>query len=462
MSRVTIVGTGYVGLSYAAALAELEHEVTALDVNQLRMESLAGGHVPFYEPGLSELVSRGIDSGRLTFTTDYAAAVAGAEYVFMCVGTPQGKDGAADLSQVASAARSIAKHLSPDRLTIIVNKSTLPVGGGDYVQDVVARHARPGAQYAVVSNPEFLREGAAIQDIFQPDRIVLGAEQRQHASLVADLYRAIDAPVLIMGRRSAEMVKYAANAFLATKISFINEVAQMCDELGADVGLVADGIGMDGRIGPRFLHAGLGYGGSCFPKDVAALAHIAERSGVDAQLLRSVQKVNDEVRERFVDRAAWALDGLEGRRIAVWGLAFKENTDDIRESPALAAVEMLWARGAHVVAYDPQAMPAAKRLYPHLETAPDAYAAAQGADAVLVATPWPEFRALSLYRTAGSMKGDLLLDGRNLFDPSVATQAGLRYLGVGRGFVEPAAAARDRSRDRMNERAAEREYAGAA
>jgi UDPglucose 6-dehydrogenase len=458
VSRITIVGTGYVGLSYAAALAELQHEVIALDVNPARIESLTSGHVPFFEPGLSELVSRGVGADRLSFTTDYATAISTAEFVFLCVGTPQGDDGAADMSQVESAARSIAIHLAPDRLTVVVNKSTLPVGGGDSVEEILVRHARPGTELAVVSNPEFLREGVALHDIFHPDRIVIGAQHRQHAALVADLYRDIDARALVMDRRSAEMVKYAANAFLATKISFINEVAQICDELDADVGFVAEGMGMDDRIGRRFLHAGLGYGGSCFPKDVAALAHMGERSGINTQLLRSVQLVNREVRERFIERAAWALGGLEDRKVGVWGLAFKESTDDIRESPALATIEMLWARGARVVAYDPQAMPAAGRLYPGLEIAHDAYEAARGADAVLVATPWPEFRVVDLRRVAGSMAGDLLLDGRNLIDPKEASRAGLRYLGIGTGFVEPISVAQRQA----DVPAETREYAGAA
>lgn len=442
VSAITVVGTGYVGLAYAAALAELQHDVIGLDVVPSRISSLQRGVTPFFEPGLDEMLVRGTASGRLVFTTDYTKAVSRSEFVLLCVGTPSGPNGDADMTQVDAAVSSIGAHLSEQHRTIVVNKSTMPIGAGDHVEEILRRHAPTRARFGVVSNPEFLREGTALDDIFNPDRIVLGAEDALDAEAVAQLYQALDAPVLITSRRSAEMVKYAANAFLATKISFINEVAQICDELGADVSVVARGIGMDGRIGSRFLHAGLGFGGSCFPKDVMALSHMAERAGINAQLLRSVQQINRDVRTRFIDRAELALGGLNKRRIGVWGLSFKEDTDDIRSSPALDTIGMLWGRGAQVVAYDPQAMPAAARAFPELEMVHNAYQAADGADAVVLATPWAEFAEINLSRVARSMAGDLLLDGRNLFDPKMVASAGLRYLGVGRGGSLGAPAAR--------------------
>jgi len=433
MSAIAVVGTGYVGLAYAAALADLGHEVIALDVLPSRIAMLEAGRIPFFEPGLEELVQRGAQSGRLRFTTDYRNAVSGADFIFLCVGTPSTRDGDVDMRQVEAAAAEIGVSLRPGQRTVIVNKSTMPVGSGDVVHCIVQRHASPGATFSVVSNPEFLREGSALHDIRHPDRIVLGSDDRETAEAVAALYEPINASVLITERRSAEMVKYAANAFLATKISFINEVAQLCDELGVDVNVVAEGIGLDHRIGQRFLHAGLGFGGSCFPKDVAALARMADEAGLEPRLLRSVLRINEEVRARFIDRAERLLGGLRGRLVGVWGLSFKEDTDDIRDSPALAAIALLHVRGARVQAYDPAAMTNAARAMPELALTDSAYEAAAGADAVLLATPWGEFHQIDLFRVADSMAGDVLLDGRNLYEPRTVADAGLRYLGIGRG-----------------------------
>ena len=434
MSAICIVGgSGYVGLGYATALAELGHEVVALDVAADRVAALNEGHSPIFEPGLEELLRRGLGSGRLRFTTDADDAVAGRAFVFLCVGTPALSNGETDMRQVRSAAITIGQRLRPNQRTIVVNKSTMPIGSADLVTQLLAEHVRDGAEVAVVANPEFLREGAALHDIFHPDRIVLGASDRQAAEAVAALYAPLGAPVLITDRRSAEMVKYAANAFLATKISFINEVAQVCEALGADVLTVAEGIGADPRIGPRFLQAGLGFGGSCFPKDVGALAHMADAAGLHPQLLRAVLDINLDLRRRFVAKAERSLDGLDSRTIAVWGLAFKEDTDDLRESPALDVIGGLLERGAVVRAYDPAAMAKAARLMPAVTMAADPYAAAGGADAILIVTPWKEFAGVDFGRIAGVMRGDLILDGRNLLDPEAVTGAGLRYAGVGRG-----------------------------
>jgi UDPglucose 6-dehydrogenase len=444
MAKVCVVGgSGYVGLGYACALAELGHEVVGLDVAAERVAALNRGEPLIYEPGLDELLTRNLAAGRLRFTTDYGEAVPEADFVFLCVGTPSLSDGEADLRQVRAAAIAIGRHLRPGHRTIVVNKSTLPVGSAELVGGLVAEYAPVGADVAVVANPEFLREGSAVRDIFQPDRIVLGADDRQAAEAVAALYAPLDAPVLLTDCRSAELVKYAANAFLATKISFINEVARLCERLGADVEVVAAGMGLDPRIGPRFLRAGLGFGGSCFPKDIGALSRMADEAGLHPGLLRAVLEINTDIRRRFVAKAERLLGGLDGRVLAVWGLSFKEDTDDLRESPALAVIDMVLERGAAVRAHDPAAMPNAARRLPRVVMAESPEAAAKGADAVLVCTPWRQFREIDLRTVAEVMRGDLLLDGRNLYDPHQARAAGLRYEGIGRGSLERASAGVD-------------------
>jgi UDPglucose 6-dehydrogenase len=446
MARICIVGAGgYVGLGYAAALADLGHDVVGLDVAADRVAALNRGAPPVYEPGLEELLARTLAAGRLRFTTAYAEAVPGAEFVFLCVGTPSLSDGDADLRQVRAAAAAIGRHLVPGRHAYVVNKSTMPVGSAELVAGLVAEHAPAGAGFAVVANPEFLREGRAVHDILHPDRVVLGAEDRAAAEAVAALYAPLGAPVLITDPRSAEMVKYAANAFLATKISFINEVARVCEKLGADVEVVAEGLGLDPRIGPRFLRAGLGFGGSCFPKDVGALTRMADEAGLHPGLLRAVLEINAEARRRFVARCEKLLGGLDGTVLAVWGLSFKEDTDDLRGSPALDVIALAQERGAAIRAHDPAAMANAARRLAGVALCASPYAAAEGADAVLVCTPWREFRRVDLGRVAAAMRGDLLLDGRNLYDPEAARAAGLRYEGIGRGAPAdrpaPAAAA---------------------
>ena len=434
MTRICVVGGGgYVGLGYAVALAELGHAVVGLDIDRDRVAMLNRGESPIFEAGLPDMLRRNLDAGRLRFTTDYADGVPGCEMVFLCTGTPSLSDGEADLRQVRAAAASIGANLPPDASTVVVNKSTMPVGTAELVAGIVAEHAPATARFSVVSNPEFLREGRVIHDILHPDRIVIGGDDPVAISAVARLYEPLGAPIVQTDHRSAELIKYAANAFLATKISFINDIARLCERLGADVTVVAEGMGHDARIGPRFLHAGIGFGGSCFPKDVGALTRMAEGAGLHPGLLRAVLEINRDAQRRFVARADELLGGLDGRTIAVWGLAFKEGTDDLRESPAVTIVEMLLERGARVRAHDPAALANAARRIPQLLPCNDPYDATEGADAVLLCTPWPEYALLDFDRVAAVMHGNLVLDGRNLLPSSALEAAGLRYEGIGRG-----------------------------
>ncbi|MDW8058975.1 MAG: UDP-glucose/GDP-mannose dehydrogenase family protein [Thermomicrobium sp.] len=431
MARIVIVGLGYVGLVYGGAFADLGNCVWGIDIDREKVEKLRQGIVPIYEPGLQELIRRNMDAGRLHFTTEYEEAIPDAEFVFICVGTPSTVDGDADMRAVRAAAETIGRHLRGH--TIIVNKSTMPIGSGDFVSTLIEQVKPPEATFAVVSNPEFLREGSAVHDVFHPSRIVLGAEDREAAERVAELYRVLNAPILITDRRSAEMIKYASNAILATRISFINEIAQICEQVGADVKIVAQGMGYDPRIGPLFLEAGLGFGGSCFPKDVRALAYMAEEVGCHPQLLHAVLEINQDQRRRFVRKLQDLLGDLHGRPIALWGLAFKQDTDDVRESPALDVLRMLLHRGAIVTAYDPAAIANAAREVPEARYAPDPYSAVAGADALLIATPWNEFKQADLQRVRALMRTPIILDGRNIYEPAEVRALGFVYVGVGRG-----------------------------
>src|SRR3954452_13692356 len=409
MRRICVVGGGgYVGLGYAVALANLGHQVVGLDIDADRVAYLNQGLSPIYEAGLSEMLRQNMEADRLRFTSDYAQAVPGSELVFLCTGTPSLSDGEADLRQVRAAAAAIATHLEPGTSTVIVNKSTMPVGTAEHVAGIMAEHAAPGSKFAIVSNPEFLREGRVLYDILHPDRIVLGGDDEGALDLVAELYAPLEAPILRMDHRSAELVKYAANAFLATKISFINDIARLCERMGADVTVVAEGIGADARIGPRFLKAGIGFGGSCFPKDVGALSRMAEGAGLHPGLLRAVLEINREAQRRFVTRADELLGGLDGREIAVWGLAFKEGTDDLRASPAVQVIEILVEKGAAVRAHDPAALANAATRLPNIVLCEDLYEAAVGADAVALCTPWPEYASADFSRVKRIMRGDLL------------------------------------------------------
>jgi UDPglucose 6-dehydrogenase len=432
--RIAMIGTGYVGLVSGACFADFGHRVCCVDKDADKIDGLNNGRMPIWEPGLEALVKANAERGRLTFTTDLAAAVKEAEAVFIAVGTPTRRgDGHADLTFVFQAVRELAKFIAPG--TVVVTKSTVPVGTGDQIEQILKEEGVTGV--SVASNPEFLREGAAIADFKHPDRIVVGAEDDHAQDVLREIYRPLflnRAPILITGRRTAELTKYAANAFLAVKISFINEIANLCEAVDADVQDVARGIGLDNRIGPKFLHAGPGYGGSCFPKDTLALLKTADDAGVDQRIVRTTVEVNDERKEQMVERVANAVGGdLTGKKVGVLGLAFKPNTDDMREAPSVPLVNGLLARGAQVSAFDPVAREQAEKVFTGIEFANDAYAAADGADALVMVTEWDEFRALDLERIASSLRGKVLIDLRNVYDRDEAEEAGLSYFGVGRG-----------------------------
>jgi UDPglucose 6-dehydrogenase len=411
--------------------------VVCVDKDAAKIDGLNAGVMPIWEPGLEALVKSNAERGRLTFTTDVASAVEDAEAVFIAVGTPARRgDGHADLTFVFDAVRELAKFIRP--ATVVVTKSTVPVGTGDKIEQILKEEGV--IEVSVASNPEFLREGAAIADFKHPDRIVVGAEDQQAQEVLREIYRPLflnRAPILITGRRTAELTKYAANAFLAVKISFINEIADLCEAVDADVQDVARGIGLDNRIGAKFLHAGPGYGGSCFPKDTLALLQTADKFGVDQRIVRTTVSVNDDRKEGMVERVERALGGsVSGKRVAVLGLAFKPNTDDMREAPSIPLVTGLVARGASVSAFDPVAREQAEKIFSGIEFADDAYAAADGADALVIVTEWDEFRALDLERIASSLRGKALVDLRNVYDRDEAEDAGLRYYGIGRGRIE--------------------------
>ncbi len=431
MSKICVIGTGYVGLVTGTCFADLGNEVACLDIDESRIHSLHQGIMPIYEPGLEQLVEQNVKSGRLTFTTDHKEALAGVEIAFIAVGTPSGFEGEADMQFVRSAAEMIA--MTVDTPIIIVNKSTVPVGTGDWVQDIVLK-CREGNQldFSVVSNPEFLREGSAINDFMDPDRVVLGSENAEAAQKVAKLYAPLRCPVQITDIRTAEMIKYASNAFLATRISFINEIANMCEELGADVKEVAFGMGLDKRIGHSFLDAGLGWGGSCFPKDVKALAHMAVLHGTHPQLLQAVMEINRNQRRRVVVKLRKALGGLNDKVIGVLGLSFKPNTDDIREAPAIEVIHLLQNEGAVIQAYDPQAMQNVNEELHRVRLCDNAYDVAQDADALLLATEWNEFKQLDFKRIKSLMNTPVIMDSRNLWDPDRLTELGFTYFAVGR------------------------------
>jgi UDPglucose 6-dehydrogenase len=432
--RIAMIGTGYVGLVSGACFADFGHRVCCVDKDGAKIDGLNAGLMPIWEPGLEALVKANAERGRLTFTTDVASAVEGAEAVFIAVGTPARRgDGHADLTFVFDAVRELARVIRPG--TVVVTKSTVPVGTGDRIEQILREEGAEGV--SVASNPEFLREGAAIADFKHPDRIVVGAEDDHAQEVLRDIYRPLflnRAPILITGRRTAELTKYAANAFLAVKISFINEIADLCEAVDADVQDIARGIGLDNRIGPKFLHAGPGYGGSCFPKDTLALLQTATSAGVDQRIVRTTVEVNDDRKARMVERVERALGGeVAGKRVAVLGLAFKPNTDDMRDAPSIPLVNALVERGAAVIAFDPVARHQAEKVLTGIAFADDAYAAADGADALVIVTEWDEFRALDLDRIAGSLRGKVLVDLRNVYDPAEAAEAGLAYSGIGRG-----------------------------
>jgi UDPglucose 6-dehydrogenase len=430
MAKICVIGTGYVGLVTGTCFADIGHQVTCLDIDQNRVDQLHQGIMPIYEPGLEQVVDQNVNAGRLHFTTDYSEALQGADFAFIAVGTPSDDDGDADMRYVKQAVISIAEHL--DHPITIVNKSTVPVGTGDWVAEIIQDMNGINTQpFSVVSNPEFLREGSAVSDFMNPDRVVLGSTDRSAAEKVAALYEALRSPIMITDLRTAEMIKYASNAFLATRISFINEIANICESLNADVKEVARGMGMDQRIGPAFLDAGLGWGGSCFPKDVKALAHMAATHGAHPQLLQAVMNINLNQRLRAVEKLEKALGGLDGKMIGVLGLSFKPNTDDTRYSPALDIIRMLIDAGATVQGFDPQAMPASQAEIPDLQLCTNPYDVATGADALLLATEWNEFKSLDFAKIKANMRGDVIVDGRNIWYRKNLNEMGFTYFGMG-------------------------------
>jgi len=428
--NVCVIGAGYVGLVTAAVFADLGNEVVCADVDEAKVAQLRAGEVPIYEPGLAEMLCRNLEDGRLSFTTDTPEAVRGAEVVFIAVGSPPAADGRADLSQVRAAAEDIARGLNGYK--IIVNKSTVPVGTGDLVARIIREHAPPDSSFDVCSNPEFLREGSAIKDTLMPDRIVIGVSNHQVASKLAELYAPLARPTMVTDVASAEMIKYASNSFLATKISFVNAIADLCELVGADVGLVTRGMGADPRIGPEFLQPGLGYGGSCFPKDADSLIATAASYGYDLELLRAVQAVNAARVGRLVSRMKKELGGLGGKTIGVLGLAFKPGTDDLREAKAVELCRALLGEGATVRAYDPAAMPKCAELLGQVCYLDSPYDMAEGCHALVVATEWNEFKLLNLARMAAVMAEPVIFDGRNIYEPEKVRKLGFRYYSMGR------------------------------
>jgi UDPglucose 6-dehydrogenase len=435
--NLCVVGTGYVGLVTGAVFADLGNDVACVDNVEEKVAALRAGRMPIYEPGLEEMVARNVADGRLAFTMDIADAIRRSVVVFITVGTPAKDNGQTDLAAVESVARAIGRAM--ERYTVVVNKSTVPVGTGDFVREVIERHQRTRVPFDVVSNPEFLREGCAIEDTLRPDRIVIGAPTQQVAMTLLELYAPLERPMIITDVPSAEMIKYASNAFLATKISFVNVIATMCELAGADITQVAKGMGLDRRIGPAFLQAGLGYGGSCFPKDTDSLVHTAAALGVDFGLLRAAVEVNAERAGHFVRMIEKALGPLDDKRVAVLGLAFKPNTDDMREAKSIEVVTRLAELGAQVRAYDPVAVENAKRMLPESVVYSDSpYAAAADADAVALVTEWNEFKLLNLERLRAVMRRPVLFDGRNLWEPERMRRLGFEYYSIGRKPVLPA------------------------
>ncbi|MBO9453368.1 UDP-glucose/GDP-mannose dehydrogenase family protein [Tropicibacter sp. R16_0] len=433
--RIAMIGTGYVGLVSGVCFSDFGHDVICVDKAEAKIEMLQAGKVPIYEPGLEALMAKNVAAGRLSFTTDLAAAVDGADAVFIAVGTPTRRgDGHADLTYVMAAAQEIAQAMTG--YTVVVTKSTVPLGTNRQVKQTILK-ANPQAEFDVASNPEFLREGAAIDDFMHPDRVVVGVQNERAAEVMADIYRPLylrDFPILTTDLESAEMIKYAANAFLATKITFINEIAGLCERVGADVKEVSRGIGLDGRIGNKFLHAGPGYGGSCFPKDTAALARIGQDHAYPMQITETVMRVNDEVKSRMVEKLRDALDGsFNGKTVAVLGVTFKPNTDDMRDAPSLTIVPALIGGGAKVRVVDPQGRPEGEDLLPGVKWMDDPYHAVRNADLVVLLTEWNEFRALDLKQMARKMETPRMVDLRNIYTEKSAKRAGFEmYLGVGR------------------------------
>lgn len=431
--HIAVIGTGYVGLVTGACFAEFGVDVTCVDIDVEKIERISAGILPIYEPGLDQLVAKNASAGRLNFTTDVKEAVEQSLVVFLAVGTPPNEDGSPNLSFVESAARSVAEHMNGYK--VIVTKSTVPIGTGERLRSLIEQHQSKPVNFGVVSNPEFLREGAAIGDFMRPDRVVIGSRDPEAIAIMRDLYRPlylIEAPFVITSLEAAELTKYAANAFLATKISFINEIANLCERIGCDVHDVARAMGMDRRIGGKFLHPGPGFGGSCFPKDTQALTSVARQFNCDSLIVDAVIEANRRQQRAMIPKIEKLVGDLKGKRIAVLGLAFKPETDDMREAPSVEIIRGLTERGAHVRAYDPVAMSEARKLLTDIEYADDEYAAVADADALIFVTEWNQFRALDMGRVRDLMQSPKVADLRNIYDPTYMRELGFDYVGVGR------------------------------
>jgi UDPglucose 6-dehydrogenase len=431
--NIAVIGTGYVGLVTGVCFAEYGVNVTCVDIDEQKIARLVAGEMPIYEPGLEQLVSKNVQAGRLHFTTDLASAVEQALVIFLAVGTPPKEDGSADLKYVEAAARSVARHMNGYK--VIVTKSTVPVGTGEHLRRLIRAALPRRINFGIVSNPEFLREGAAIEDFMRPDRIVIGSRDDEAVAIMRDLYRPlylIDTPIVVTSVEAAELTKYAANAFLATKISFINEIANLCDEIGCDVHDVARAMGMDKRIGRHFLHAGPGYGGSCFPKDTSAFVSVARTYNCRSDIVDAVIEVNERQRQSMVQKIERLVGGVAGKTIAVLGLSFKPETDDMREAPSIDIIAGLVVRGARVRAFDPVAMEQSRLVMPDIEYTADEYEAVTDADALVFMTEWNQFRALNLQRVRGLMRSPVVADLRNIYEPAAMSELGFEYVGVGR------------------------------
>lgn len=431
--NITVIGGGYVGLTTGICLSHLGHKVKVVEKIPQKVQMLKEGHLPIYEPGLEELLQEGLKQDRISFTTDIVEGIDFSQVIFVCVGTPEQEDGSADLSQVEEVARLTAQHMKTYKM--LVEKSTVPVNTHKLIKKTVQRYMKSPIEFDVVSNPEFLREGNAVKDFLQPDRIVIGVESDRAKSIMQEIYKPIKAPIIFTDPATAELIKHASNSFLAMKISFINMIADLCEKTGADVKLVADGIGYDRRIGRAFLDAGIGWGGSCFPKDVKAFIKIAEDHGVDFSLLKEVERINAERIDRFIQKVKTALWSLKDKRLAVWGLSFKPNTDDIRYAPSIKVVSALLKHGAKLSLYDPKAMNNFKRIFPEgkdLSYAQDMYQALVNCEALLILTEWEEFKKADLQRVKELLRLPIIIDGRNIYEPSKMKEEGFEYYCMGR------------------------------